>query len=76
MRDGGIRTHEGSLESLEAEASRDRNAEERQLQVTALEMRLASIAARMSAPRKGDRPEALSAEYDAVAAELRELKRV
>ena len=35
---------------------------------------LGSLAGRMAAPRKGDRPEALAAEYDALAAELRNRK--
>ena len=35
---------------------------------------VAALAARISAPRKGDRPEQLSAEYDALAAQLREKK--
>ena len=75
MEGESLLAHEGTLDSLEAEAARDRNAEDRQLQITALEMRLAALAARMSAPRRGDRPEALTAEYDAVAAELRAMKR-
>ena len=37
-------------------------------------MRLAALAARMAQPRKGDKPEALSAEYDALAERLREMK--
>ena len=45
---GRLSTFEGTLEKLEAEKNRDRSAEDRQLQITALEMRLAAIAARMS----------------------------
>ncbi len=65
---------EGTLSQMEAAAKADRSAEARQLEITALEMRLAALAGRMAAPRKGDRPEALAAEYDALAAELRNRK--
>ena len=72
---GRLSTFEGTLEKLEAEKNRDRSAEDRQLQITALEMRLAAIAARMSAPKKGDRPEELNAEYERIAEELKQMKR-
>ena len=72
---GRLAAFEGTLSQMEAEKRRDRSAEEKQLQITALEMRLAAIAARMSAPKKGDSPEALNAEYERVAEELRSVKR-
>ncbi len=72
---GGLTTFEGTLSQLEAERDRDRDAEARQLEITALEMRLAALAGRMAAPRKGESPEALGAEYDALAARLRDMKR-
>ena len=65
---------EGAPSRFEAERNRDRAAEDRQLQITALEMRLAAIADRMSRPRKGEKPEALNAEYARLAAELSRLK--
>ena len=65
---------EGSLSRLEAEHDRNRGAEDRQLQISALEMRLAALAARMAAPKKGDHPEALNAEYADIADRLRQLK--
>ena len=71
---GALTTFEGTLDALESERDRDRGAEARRLQITALEMRLAALAARMAAPRKGDRPEELNAEYERVAEELRILK--
>ncbi len=71
---GALSTFEGTLDRMEAEKRRDRDAEERRLQVTALEMRLAALAARMSAPRKGDRPEALNAEYEQTLEEIRRVK--
>ena len=74
MENGRLLTHEGTLADMEARAAADRGAEARGLEIMALEMRLADLAARMSAPRKGDRPEALTAEYDALAAQLRAMK--
>ena len=71
---GRLVEFEGTLDEMEAERRRDRAAEERQLQITALEMRLAALAARMSAPKKGDRPDELNAEYERVARALREAK--
>lgn len=71
---GRLSTFEGSLAEMEAEAGRDRAAEAARLQITALEMRLAALAARLSAPKKGDNPQALSAQYDALAAELTKLR--
>ena len=76
LRDGRLSAFEGTLAQLEAEADRDRDAEALNLQITALEMRLAALAGRMAAPGKGDRPERLSAEYDALAGRLRELKQL
>ena len=69
-----LETFEGTPSMWQAAQNRDRRAEERQLEVTAMEMRLAALAARMAAPKKGDAPEALTAEYDRLAAELRRLK--
>jgi len=66
---------EGTLDEMEADASRDRAAEAVRLQISALEMRLAALAGRMAAPRKGDSPQRLSDEYDALAAQLREARR-
>jgi hypothetical protein len=38
-------------------------------------MRLAALSARMAAPKKGDRPDLLQAEYAETAEKLRELKK-
>ena len=72
--DRGISTFEGTMEEMTADAARDRSSESRQLEISAVEMRMAALAARMSAPQKGDRPDALNAEYQALAERLRELK--
>ena len=69
-----LTTFEGTLTQLEAEQHRDRDAEDKQLQITALEMRLAALAARMAAPKKGDHPDQLNAEYAQIAEQLRQLK--
>ncbi len=72
--DACLRTFEGTLTQYDAERTRDRDAEARRLEITALEMRMAALAARMSAPKKGDSPEKLNAEYDELAEALRQLK--
>ncbi len=53
---------------------RDRAAEQAQLGISVLQMRMADLAARMSAPRRGDSPEKLNAEYQALAGQVRSLK--
>ncbi|MBR0368071.1 MAG: ABC-F family ATP-binding cassette domain-containing protein [Clostridia bacterium] len=75
LEDVRLRAFEGTLSQYAAEQARDRDAEARKLQIIALEMRLAALAARMSAPKKGDKPEALVAEYDELAEELRQMKK-
>ena len=71
---GRLSIFEGTLDAMQAEADRDRDAETVQLQISALEMRMAALAGRMAAPKKGDDPQALSNQYDAIAAELRSMK--
>jgi hypothetical protein len=68
---------EGSPEEGKRQAREKNSAEEerKRLMISSLEMRLAALAARMSAPKKGDRPESLRAEYDRTVQELAELKR-
>lgn len=66
---------EGSLEEMKAAGNRNASAENLRLAVTTLEMRLAALSARMAAPKKGDRPELLQAEYMEIAEKLREMKR-
>ena len=53
---------------------RDHAAEQAQLEISVLQMRMADLAARMSAPRRGDSPEKLNAEYQALAEQVRALK--
>jgi len=65
-------TFEGSLSEYDRQKGRD--AEDGRLQITALEMRMAALAARMSSPKKGDHPEALIEEYEKIAEQWRSLK--
>ena len=65
-------TFEGDMALYEARKDADRSAEDRQLRVTTLQMRLAAQAARLSKPEKGDDPAALQEEYLRIAAELRQ----
>jgi macrolide transport system ATP-binding/permease protein len=66
---------EGTLDEMKNASRRDTSAEELRLAVSALEMRMAALAARMSALKRGDRPDQLQAEYLEIAEKLRELKR-
>ena len=65
---------EGGFAQLMAEANRDRDKEAARLQISAIEMRMAALAARISAPKKGDKPQQMNDEYDRLAEELRRLK--
>ena len=71
---GALKTFEGSREEMKAPRSADRTEEDRKIAVSRLEMQMAAITARLSAPRKGDRPDLLQAEYQRLAEELRALK--
>jgi len=68
-------TFEGSMDAYRASLTADRSRDDLQLEITRLQMRLATIAARMSAPKKGDSPEKLNAEYEETLKELNELKK-
>ena len=66
---------EGTLEEMRKAKTRDTSAEDLRIAVSTLEMRMAALSARMAAPKKGDRPDQLQAEYMEMADKLRELKR-
>ena len=70
----GISTFEGSVAELTAELARDRSSESQRTEISVVEMRMAELAARMSAPQKGDKPDLLNAEYQALSEKLRELR--
>ena len=74
--DGGtLKTFDGGWDEIRAPEKQDHRAEDARLAVTRLEMQLAVLSARLSAPRKGDRPDLLQAEYQRIAEEIRELKK-
>jgi macrolide transport system ATP-binding/permease protein len=58
-----LTTFEGDMDSYERSLNRDRSGEELALEKTRIQMRMAVVAARMIAPKKGDSPEKLNAEY-------------
>ena len=72
--DRKLRTFEGGMSAYQASLNADRSRDDYRLEITRLQMRLAAIAARMSAPKKGDSPEKLNAEYDETLSELNALK--
>lgn len=71
---GTLRTFEGGWEEMQAPRKKDTSEEDRKIAVSKLEMQMAAITARLSAPKKGDRPDLLQEEYFRLARELRELK--
>ena len=71
---GTLRTFEGGWEEMKAPRKKDLSEENRKIAVTKLEMQMASVSARLSAPRKGDRPDLLQEEYARLTEELRVLK--
>ena len=74
LRDGRLSVFEGTLSQMEADSARNRDAEGLQLEISTLEMQLAALASRLSAPEKGDDPEKLNEQYEGLAAKLREKK--
>ena len=73
---GTLKTYEGGWEEMNATKKRDRSAENRKLEISRLEMQQAMISARISSPKKGDRPEELQREFMRLAEEIRELKQM
>ena len=66
-------SHEGTLDEKRETERRAQTDEDRQIAKSMLEMRLAALSARMAAPKKGDRPEALREEYMEIARQIREM---
>ena len=70
----GLTVFDGNLTALmESRAAKQKPDDG--LGIDILQMRMAALLSRMSHPKKGDRPEMLEAEYEAMAAELRQLRR-
>ena len=74
IENGSLSTFEGTLDQMEKDSRRDTAAADARIRISTLEMRMAALAARMSAPGKGDRPDLLKAEYEELAAQIMELK--
>ena len=70
-----LKTFEGGWEEMKAPRKNGTAEEDRKIAVTKLEMQMAAISARLSSPRKGDRPDLLQEDYMRLAEELRELKK-
>jgi len=71
---GRLKAFEGGWEEMNAPEKPGRSEEDRKLEISRLEMRMAAITARLSAPKKGDRPDLLQEEYLRLAEEARRLK--
>ena len=71
---GALKTFEGGWEEMKTPRKADRSGDERKLEISRLEMRMAVISSRLSAPKKGDRPDLLQEEYRRLAEEVRGLK--
>ena len=59
---------------MQTPRKKDTSEEDRKIAISKLEMQMAAITARLSAPKKGDRPDLLQEEYFRLAEELRALK--
>ena len=71
---GKLCVFEGSQEEREARENVDREREELELQVSVLQMRMATLAGRMAAPQKGDDPLKLNEEYLDLGRQVRALR--
>ena len=71
---GILKTFENGWEEMNAPRKKDTSEEDRKIAVSKLEMQMAAISARLSNPKKGDRPDLLQEEYMRLAEELRRLK--
>lgn len=69
-----LHSFEGTPEELDRQQNADHDREALELELTTLQMRSAALISRMSAPRKGDDPLKLNEEYEALLAQIRELK--
>ncbi len=72
VENGGLTAFDGNLSDFEAFRAPKPEAS---LSEDILRMRMSALLARMSAPKKGDKREALEAEYDAMTEQLRAMKR-
>ena len=75
FRNKKLETAEEGLDELRRAAEKENAGEDRTLEVSRLEMRMAVLSARMSRPEKGDDPEKLKEEFLNLAGQVREMKR-
>ena len=68
-------TFEDGWDEMKNAGKRNVPEEDRKIAISTLEMRMAALSARLSSPKKGDRPDELQAEYLRLAAEANALKR-
>ena len=71
---GTLNTFEGDWETMNAPRKQDQTEADRKIAISKLEMQMAAISARLSSPKKGDRPDLLQEEYLRLAGELRALR--
>ena len=77
IRAQGVEQFEGGAQAYAQETARrarGQEAEALSIRITTLEMQLAALSARLSAPRKGDNPELLNEEYLRLSEALRRAK--
>ncbi|HCI73075.1 MAG TPA: hypothetical protein DHV42_00855 [Lachnospiraceae bacterium] len=72
--EGKLVTTEGGWGEMKNPVQTDGTAEDRGLEISRLEMRMAVLSARMARPAKGDRPEQLQQEYLELVRQIHELK--
>ena len=71
-----LKTYENGWEEMKTPRKKDTSEEDRKIAISKLEMQMAAISARLSSPKKGDRPDLLQEKYMQLAEELRTLKRL
>ena len=71
---GKLVTAEGGWDEMKTPVQAERTAEDRGLEISRLEMRMAVLSARMARPAKGDHPDQLQQEYLDLAQKIRDLK--
>ena len=65
---------EGTQAQKREREGADRDAEALQLEISVLQMRMATLAGRMAVPKKGDDPETLNEEYLTLARQMNALR--
>ena len=74
IENGRLTEFEGNLQALHEQQNNASAPQDGSIEITMLEMKLADLAARLGKPKKGDKPDELSAEYDALQQKIRFLR--